>query len=95
MQNDMLYIAAPLLVATLYILDRLFARLRSIEAKLNRLLELQSIDANALPEPSAEVLALVQSNEKIAAIKAYRQQTGAGLKDAKDVVEKCAQMQQV
>jgi len=33
------------------------------------------------------VVALVQAGKKIQAIKAYRQATGAGLKDAKDAVE--------
>ncbi len=37
--------------------------------------------------PSAQVLALIQAGRKIEAIKQYRIETGAGLKDAKDAVE--------
>lgn len=37
-----------------------------------------------------EVLSLIQSNQKIAAIKAYREQTGVGLKEAKEAVEALA-----
>jgi ribosomal protein L7/L12 len=34
------------------------------------------------------IVTLIQSGKKIQAIKAYRQATGVGLKDAKDAVEK-------
>jgi len=34
-----------------------------------------------------ELIALVESNQKIAAIKLFREQTGAGLKEAKEAVE--------
>ena len=40
-----------------------------------------------LPLPSQELLALAASGEMIAAIKAYRKQTGASLKDAKQIIE--------
>jgi len=40
-----------------------------------------------LPLPSQEILALVASGEMIAAIKTYRKQTGASLKDAKQIIE--------
>jgi ribosomal protein L7/L12 len=45
------------------------------------------------PDPGSlegQVLALVQSQKKIEAIKLYRQQTGTGLKEAKDAVEALA-----
>jgi len=38
-------------------------------------------------ESDDEVLKLLRSGQKISAIKAYREQTGVGLKEAKDAVE--------
>ncbi len=46
-----------------------------------------------VPDPSSlegQVLALMQGEKKINAIKLYRQQTGVGLKEAKDAVEALA-----
>ena len=37
--------------------------------------------------PSSEVLDLIRQGKKIAAIKLYREQTGAGLKEAKNAVD--------
>ena len=37
--------------------------------------------------PEAEIVALLQQGRKIKAIKLYREQTGLGLKEAKDAVE--------
>jgi ribosomal protein L7/L12 len=48
---------------------------------------LANLSANG---PDDEVLTLIRSGKKIAAIKAYREQTGVGLKDAKDAVEALA-----
>ena len=45
------------------------------------------------PDPDSleyQVLALMQGQKKIEAIKLYRQQTGVGLKEAKDAVEALA-----
>jgi ribosomal protein L7/L12 len=36
----------------------------------------------------AEVAALLRQNRKIEAIKVYREQTGVGLKEAKDVIDR-------
>ena len=47
----------------------------------------------AMPEPGtleADVLDLVKAQQKIQAIKLYREQTGIGLKEAKDFVEALA-----
>jgi len=38
-------------------------------------------------EPSAEVMALVQNGERVSAIKMYRNQTDAELKEAIDVID--------
>jgi len=77
-------------------------RLAAIEEKLDRLLAHLGIDDEAAPAAAFDgagqprtlaaangdaIVALVQAGKKIQAIKAYRQATGAGLKDAKDAVE--------
>ena len=46
-----------------------------------------------VPDPKSlegQVLALMQGQQKIKAIRVYRQQTGVGLKEAKDAVEALA-----
>lgn len=43
---------------------------------------------NASLQPSAEVMRLIGAGQKIAAIKQVRQETGLGLKEAKDYVER-------
>lgn len=50
-------------------------------------LENANTDPNSL---EGQVLALMQGQKKIDAIKLYRQQTGTGLKEAKDAVEALA-----
>ncbi len=44
---------------------------------------------SGLPSPltSPEIVALVQAGKPIQAIKVYRQMTGAGLKESKDVID--------
>jgi len=64
--------------------------LRRIESKLDRILEhlnLKYDDLDNDPGLSATVKELAEQGQKIAAIKTYREQTGAGLKEAKDAVE--------
>ena len=45
-------------------------------------------DVSGLQAPSDAVLRLIDASRMIEAIKVYREQTGVGLKDAKDVIEK-------
>lgn len=40
-----------------------------------------------LPEPSAEVRQFAASGQRVVAVKLYRQQTGATLRESKDVVD--------
>ncbi|NHQ85584.1 hypothetical protein HA050_05560 [Iodobacter sp. HSC-16F04] len=70
------------------LLQPLTDRLSRIEAKLDRLLALQGIDENKWQEPSAEVIKLARAGEKISALRFYRKQQGAGLKEAKEAIEK-------
>ena len=66
-------------------------RLRRIEAKLNLILKHLGLEYNDPAMPgglSDEVKALADDpTRKIAAIKLLREQTGLGLREAKDVVE--------
>ncbi|WP_327355725.1 ribosomal protein L7/L12 [Streptomyces sp. NBC_01304] len=65
-----------------------------IEGKVDHILGHLGIDMpvdgfDASPDgPYSEVIALAQAGKKIPAIKLYRELTGAGLKDAKDAVER-------
>ena len=62
---------------------------------MKRLLAHQGIHWEAAIEPSAKVKELAISVEnEIAAIKAYREQTGLGLKEAKAVVEELSRSKQ-
>lgn len=88
MQNYTLIFLAFALSAALFALQRLHDRLQRIEAKLNRLLTYQGINDDTLPEPSAEILVLAKAGKKVAAIKAYREQTGADFKAANCMIEK-------
>ena len=65
------------------------ARLRRIDRKLEMIVQELGIE---LPETvvsclSSEVCRLAENGEKIEAIKLHREQTGVGLKEAKDAVE--------
>jgi ribosomal protein L7/L12 len=64
-------------------------RLRVVEIKLAKLMQHVGFEADMTPEPpSQNVIALARTpKSKIAAIKAYREQTGAELKEAKQVIE--------
>jgi ribosomal protein L7/L12 len=66
-------------------------RLQDLERKLNLLLVHQHIDPTSQVKPSSRVIALAADpQQRIAAIKAYRTETGAGLKDAAAVIDEIA-----
>ena len=60
-------------------------RLRHIERKIDLILSHLGIDPDQ--GVNQQVLELVKAGQKIQAIKVYREQTGVGLKEAKDYVE--------
>jgi len=62
------------------------ARLPSMERKLDLILTNLGIDPNQGLDQ--QITELVRSGQKIEAIKLYREQTGVGLKEAKDYVER-------
>jgi len=66
--------------------DRLRA-LSRLEGKVDALLKHQGIGFDPYSEPPPTVLDALRRGRKIEAIKAYRAATGAGLAEAKDVVE--------
>lgn len=70
--------------------DRTLQALARIERKLDLVMQHLDIRDYAPPETDTmgEVRDLVRRGRKIQAIKVYRELTGAGLKDAKDAVER-------
>ncbi len=62
-------------------------RLARVEQKLDLLLTHAGLDYMPAPKETWQALADEGPARKIAAIKAYREQTGAGLADAKRAVE--------
>ncbi|GAB3973161.1 ribosomal protein L7/L12 [Plantactinospora veratri] len=90
-----LVVAVPLLVLVMTELSsagrrqrETAARLRRVEAKLDVVMGHLGL---ALPEPALpEVLAQLERGQKIAAVKAYREATGEGLREAKEAVDRLA-----
>jgi len=60
-------------------------RLGRLERKVDQILRQMGLDPNQ--EVNLEILELMKAGHKIQAIKLYREQTGVGLKEAKDYVE--------
>ncbi len=86
MTNELWMLFIGLAILGLRIFMSLNDKFRRIEAKLDRLLALQGIDENQWREPSAKVIELAKNGENINALKLYRKQTGADLKEAKEIV---------
>ncbi|HEY7349566.1 MAG TPA: ribosomal protein L7/L12 [Ktedonobacterales bacterium] len=65
-----------------------YARLTRLEALMNLVLLRLGIDPNtAFAGPSEQIKWLLMQGKKIEAIKVYREQTGLGLKEAKDTID--------
>ncbi len=65
-------------------------RLARLEAKVDFLLRHLGFDPEQIPttqQINDEIARLIREGNKIGAIKAYREQTGLGLKEAKDAVD--------
>jgi hypothetical protein len=60
-------------------------RFKALERKLDLILERLGINPNEGVD--SQILELVKAGRKIEAIRLYREQTGAGLKESKDYVE--------
>ena len=63
------------------------AALSRLEAKVDLLLKNANIKYDPAASVSDDVIEALRRGAKIEAIKRYREQTGAGLKEAKDFVE--------
>jgi ribosomal protein L7/L12 len=83
-------IAIVLIVAVVIVLMEFHRRLRAVEERLARMERPQAAAVPVVLEPSAEVKVLAESGHKIEAIRLYRQQTGAELRVAKEVVDEIA-----
>jgi ribosomal protein L7/L12 len=65
--------------------------LNRVEAKLDLLLKQANIKFDPYANLSREITDAVRAGQKIKAIKLYRQESGAGLKDSKDFIEEYQQ----
>ena len=65
-----------------------------LDRKLNLILKYLNLDLGQGSGLSERVIELALSGQKIQAIKAYREETGAGLADAKNAVEDWARSNQ-
>ena len=73
--------------------ERLQKRVLDLEIRLQKVQDHIGFVADANPAITDDVKVLARTpGSKIAAIKLYRQQTGAGLKEAKDAVERMARL---
>jgi ribosomal protein L7/L12 len=75
-----------LLIAVALLLVEFHRRLRVLEAGVRKLLELQGV-AVGPSEPSSEVRELALAGSKVEAMRLYREQSGADVRKAKQVVE--------
>ena len=67
--------------------DRRMRELSRIEAKLDALLEHEKIPFDPYSRVPSSVIDALRRGQKIEAIKAYREATGAGLKEAKEYID--------
>jgi len=79
-----------LLVAIRIRLDAIQSRIAAVtrvEAKLDLLLKQANIEFDPYAYVSNDIVEALRANQKIEAIKLYRQATGVGLKEAKEFIE--------
>lgn len=88
MEWSLLAIAVGILLVVLVSHGNTTVRLGGIERKLNALLRHHGVDPTQGPSLSDRVKELAADpGRKIEAIKIYREETGAGLAEAKEVIE--------
>ena len=80
-----LVLVLGLLMVAQYLSPKANGSNRRLERKVDLILKHLGIDPN--PGVDEKVLELMRAGQKIEAIKLYREQTGVGLKEAKDYVE--------
>jgi ribosomal protein L7/L12 len=80
------------LMALTFSLSRIERQLQQQDVKLAKLLVHLGLDTDTLSEPSDAVKQLARTPGRyVAAIKAYRHQTGVGLNEAKSVIDRLSQ----
>ena len=95
MEWILLVIAIGILLVAFATYGNTAARLRIIEQKLNALLSHHGVDPRQGPLLSDRVKQLAMDpGRKIEAIKVYREETGAGLAEAKEAIEAFARNKQ-
>jgi ribosomal protein L7/L12 len=67
--------------------EELQGRIATLEAQMQVILEHLGVAGKSDDPFEARLLELIRANQKIEAIKRYREKTGLGLKEAKDAVE--------
>jgi ribosomal protein L7/L12 len=74
-------------------LNEIKARLSKLESQITFLHRSLGIESQELPKiiPSTQVINLLNKGDKVGAIRAFREETGAGLKDAKMYIESIQQ----
>jgi hypothetical protein len=88
MEGALLSVAISILVLALYSYWATTARLRGIERKLNALLRHHGVDpTRGLPLSDRVKQLAADPARKIEAIQAYREETGAGLAEAKEAID--------
>ncbi|MDY0745068.1 hypothetical protein SNE35_11140 [Paucibacter sp. R3-3] len=75
------------LVAIALLLVELLRRLASLEVNVKQLLAMQGAGPNRSLEPSEEVLKLARAGQDIDAMRLYRQESGADVKQAMKLVD--------
>jgi ribosomal protein L7/L12 len=68
-------------------IEALRARVATLEAQMQVILEHLGVANASFQTWEQDILELIRANQLIEAIKRYREQTGVGLKEAKDAVE--------
>lgn len=70
-------------------MKQVLERLEKLEIRLDFLYRSLGVSTREapIPEASPELIELVRNGRKVEAIRAFREQTGASLKDAKNFIE--------
>jgi ribosomal protein L7/L12 len=68
-------------------IGQLRARVAALEQKLEFLLQALGLESKGTVIQNSAIIEQLRSGNKINAIKLYREQTGVGLKEAKDAVD--------
>ncbi|GGI91203.1 hypothetical protein [Shewanella gelidii] len=91
MEDTLILIGLLILILWQVSMGKSDQRLRIIENKIDTLLENNGIVFDEKLHVSKEVLTAVKLGKKLTAIRLYRNETGAGLKEAHKIINKLAE----